>query len=139
MLLSDEPEMTEKDRLNRLTGSIIGAAIEVHKELGPGLLESAYEACLAYELGERGLSVERQKPLPVVYKQVKLDCGYRIDLLVNGEVVLELKAVDKLLPIHEAQLLSYLKLSGCKVGLLINFHVEMLKDGIRRKVSDLSE
>ena len=93
----------------------------------------------AYELGERGLSVERQKPLPVVYKQVKLDCGYRIDLLVNGEVVLELKAVDKLLPIHEAQLLSYLKLSGCKVGLLINFHVEMLKDGIRRKVSDLSE
>ena len=106
----------------------------VHRELGPGLLESAYEACLAFELVERGLSVERQKALPVKYRGVNVDCGYRIDLLVEGKVIIELKAVERLEPIHEAQLLSYLKLSGCKVGLLINFNVKVLKSGIRRLV-----
>ena len=131
--------MKEKDELNQLTENIIGTAIDVHRELGPGLLESAYEACLAYELAQRGLSVERQKGLPLAYKGVKLDCGYRIDLLVEGRVVIELKAVETLEPIYKAQLLSYLKLSGCKVGLLINFHVEMLKDGIRRVVYRLEE
>jgi GxxExxY protein len=131
--------MEEKEKLSKLTEQIIGGGIEVHRELGPGLLESAYEACLAYELADRGLSVERQKALPVTYKGVKLHCGYRIDLLVAGQVVIELKAVEALEPIHEAQVLSYLKLSGCKVGLLINFHVGMLKDGIRRIVYRLEE
>ena len=120
-----------------ITGQIIGAAIAVHRALGPGLLESTYEACLAYELMQRGLRVEKQKELPVVYSGVHLDCGYRIDLLVESVVIVELKAVDTLAPIHEAQLLSYLKLSGCKIGLLINFNVEILKDGIRRRVLDL--
>ena len=118
--------------LNRLTGQIIGAAIEVHRHLGPGLLESTYEACLAYELEQLGLSFERQKPLPLVYKEMRLDQGYRIDLLVEQQVVVELKVVEEIAPVHEAQLLSYLKLSGCSVGLLINFDVKLLKDGIRR-------
>ncbi len=118
--------------INEITSQIIGSAIEVHKQLGPGLLESAYEACLAYELIERGLKVEQQKPLPVQYKDVKLDAGYRLDLLVEDIVVVELKAVEKVLPIHEAQILSYLKLSGLKVGLLINFNVKLLKNGIKR-------
>lgn len=126
-----------QEKLNKITERIIAAAIAVHRGLGPGLLESAYEACLAYELAERGLAVERQKGLPVTYHGVRLDCGYRIDLLVEGLVVVELKAVEKLEPIHEAQLLSYLKLSACKVGLLINFNVKMLKDGLRRMVNDL--
>jgi GxxExxY protein len=126
-----------KERLNEITDQIIAAAIEVHRALGPGLLESAYEACLAHELAERGLAVERQKGLPVSYRGVKVECGYRIDLLVEGAVVVGLKAVERLEPIHEAQLLSYLKLSGCKVGLLINFNVRMLKDGLRRMVKDL--
>ena len=121
--------------LNELTQRIIGAAIEVHRTLGPGLLESAYEACLAFELGERGLHVARQVALPVVYKDVQIDCGYRVDLLVEDAVVVELKAVEKLRPIHEAQVLSYLKLSGRHVGLLINFNVTLLKDGIRRLVA----
>lgn len=125
--------------LNRITEAVIGAAMAVHRELGPGLLESTYEACLAYELIERGLAVERQKELPVMYRGVKLDCGYRIDLLVEGAVVVELKAVERLEPIHEAQLLSYLKLSGCKVGLLINFNVRVLTHGIRRLVNGLQE
>ena len=111
----------EKEKLNQITDRIIGAAIQVHRTLGPGLLESAYETCLAFELAERGLKVERQKPLPVIYRKVNLDCGYRLDLLVEDVVIVELKTVDCLAPIHEAQLLSYLKLSGCKVGLLINF------------------
>ena len=127
--------MTEEERLNALTKSIIGAAIQVHRGLGPGLLESAYEACLAFELVERGLKVEQQKPLPVVYRGVRLDCGYRLALLVEGEVIVEIKAIDRLATIHQAQLLSYLKLSGCKVGLLINFNVNVLKDGIRRVVN----
>ena len=128
-----------KTELNRITEIIIGAAMAVHRELGPGLLESAYEACLAYELPERGLSVERQKALPVRYRGVNVDCGYRIDLLVEGKVIVELKAVERLEAIHKAQLLSYLKLSGCKVGLLINFNVKILKDGIRRLVNELEE
>ena len=125
--------------LNRITEIIIGAAMAVHRELGPGLLESAYEACLAYELPERGLGVEKQKALPVRYRGVNVDCGYRIDLLVEGKVIVELKAVERLEAIHKAQLISYLKLSGCKVGLLINFNVKVLKDGIRRLVNELEE
>jgi GxxExxY protein len=108
--------MSEREKINATTDAIINAAIEVHKALGPGLLESAYEACLVYELRERGLQVEPQKPLPIVYKGVNLDCGYRIDLMVNQLVLIELKSVDALAPIHHAQLLAYLKLSGIKVG-----------------------
>ena len=122
---------------NKVTEAIISAAIRVHRALGPGLLESAYEACLEYELSQRGLRVERQKALPVVYRDVRLDCGYRIDLLVEDAIVVEVKSVDQLAPIHEAQLLSYLRLSGYQVGLLINFNTKMLKDGIRRLVHNL--
>ncbi len=138
----EDVEMTgsrEEVQLNRITETVIGAAIEVHRFLGPGLLESAYERCLAFELAGSGLQVESQKPLPVVYKDVHLDCGYRLDLLVEDKVIVELKAVDELAPIHQAQLLSYLKLSGCKVGLLINFNVPLLKDGIRRVVNGFPE
>ena len=127
--------MTEKQRLNGITQNIIGAAIQVHRTLGPGLLESAYETCLAYEITQRGISLEQQKPLPLIYEQVKLECGYRIDLLVDGSVVVEVKSVEALAPIHSAQVMSYLKLSGCKVALLINFNVRVLKDGIRRFVN----
>ena len=126
-----------EELINSITSSIIGAAINVHRELGPGLLESTYEACLVYELAQEGIKVERQKALPVVYRGVRLDCGYRIDLLVQGQVVVEVKAVGRLEPIHRAQILSYLKLSGCKVGLLINFNVKMLKDGVCRLVNEL--
>ncbi|HLF04401.1 MAG TPA: GxxExxY protein [Dehalococcoidia bacterium] len=126
----------ERESLNQVTAAIIGAAIEVHRTLGPGLLESAYEACLAYELLERGLKVEQQKPLPLVYKEVTLDCGYRLDLLVENAVIVEIKAVDRAQPIHQAQLLSYLKLSGCEVGLLINFNVTVLKEGIHRLINN---
>ena len=136
---AESAEMIERENLNRITESIIGAAIEVHRALGPGLLESAYEACLTFELAQRGLKVEQQKPLPVVYREVKLDCGYRLDLLVEEVVIVEVKAVDRLMPIHQAQLLSYLKLSGCKVGLVINFNVKVLKDGIRRLVNDFPD
>jgi GxxExxY protein len=128
--------MTE---MNRITDIVISAAIAVHRELGPGLLESAYEACLVYELIQHGLSVERQKSVPVTYRGVKIDCGYRIDLLVEDKVVVELKAVERLEPIHEAQLLSYLKLSGYQIGLLINFNVRMLKQGIKRLVNNFKE
>ena len=120
-------------RENRFTSQIIGAAIEVHRQLGPGLLESSYETCLAYELEARGLTIERQKPLPIVYKEIHLEHGYRIDILVNQLVVVELKVVEAITAVHEAQMLSYLKFSGCTVGLLINFNVALLKDGgIRR-------
>ena len=115
-----------------LTGKIIGAAIEVHRALGPGLLESAYEACLIYELRLKRLKVESQKPLPVFYKDVMLDCGYRLDLVVDDQVIVEIKSVISFAAIHETQLLSYLKLSEYKVGLLINFNMKILKDGIRR-------
>ena len=131
--------MEEKERLNQITDSIIGAAIEVHSALGPGLLESAYEACLVFELAERGLKVEQQKPLPVIYRQVKLDCGYRLDMLVENVVIIEVKVVDHLAPIHKAQLLSYLRLSGCKVGLLINFNVKVLRDGVVRVVNNFPD
>ena len=117
-----------------LTAQIIGAAIEVHRELGPGLLESAYQACLARELSLRGLPFMQEKPLPVEYKGTPVDCGYRLDFLVDSKVIVELKAVDALAPVHEAQLLTYLKLTGCRVGLLINFYVPVLKDGIKRLV-----
>lgn len=123
----------------QLTHEIIGAAIEVHRTLGPGLLESAYEECLARELALHGIPFERQKPLPLVYKDVKLDCGYRVDLLVDGRVILELKSVEALAPIHEAIVLTYLRLSGCKIGLLINFNVSVLKDGVKRLVLDYAE
>ncbi len=125
----------DKDPLNNVTSGIIGAAIDVHRALGPGLLESAYEACLAYELIQREMKVEQQKPLPLIYRDVQLDCGYRIDLLVDDAVTLEIKSVDSLAPIHQAQLFSYLKLSGCAVGLLINFNVKLLKQGIVRMVN----
>jgi GxxExxY protein len=121
-------------KLNQLTEQIIGAAIEVHKAIGPGLLESAYEECLCRELDLRGIPFERQRPLPVEYKGARLDCGYRLDLLVEGVVVVEIKAVVAMEPIHEAQLLTYLKLGGWKLGLLINFNVPVLKDGIRRRI-----
>ncbi len=117
-----------------LTRKIIGAAIEVHRALGPGLLESAYQVCLARELTLQGIPFESEVPIPVVYKGVNLDAGYRADLIVDGKVVIELKAVESLLPVHEAQLLTYLKLTNCKVGLLINFNVPVLKDGIIRRV-----
>jgi GxxExxY protein len=120
------------DELNKITEAIIGAAIEVHRVLGPGLLESAYLACLVFELRQRGFQVLEQVPLPLIYKEVELDCGYRLDLLVNDAVIVEVKSVDSLAPIHEAQLLSYLKLADCKLGLLINFNVKMLKYGIKR-------
>ncbi len=120
--------------LNQVTSQTIGAAIDVHRALGLGLLESAYEACLAYELVNRGLNVEQQKPLPITYKDVSLDAGYRLDLLVERSVIVELKAVDSLTPLHKAQLMSYLKLSGLNLGLLINFNVQVLKSGIQRVI-----
>ena len=122
---------------NEISKIIIGKAIEVHKALGPGLLESAYQECLYYELNEEGLNVEKQKPMPIVYKDVKLDHGYRIDLLVEDKVVIELKTVDALIDVHEAQILTYLKLGDYKLGLLINFKVSLLKNGIRRFVNNL--
>jgi GxxExxY protein len=130
-----EEELGIGEKKNPLTERIIGAAIEVHRHLGPGLLEATYEACLAYELTDRGLTVERQLELPVIYRGVRVDCGYRIDLLVERTVIVELKSVEKLLPIHEAQLLSYLKLSGHRLGLLINFNVTRLTEGLKRKVN----
>ncbi len=120
--------------INDLTGQIIGSAIEVHKALGPGLLESAYEECLCHEFDLREISYKRQHAIPVQYKGAKLDCGYRMDILVDNRVVLELKSVDCLEPIHEAQVLTYLKLTGFKVGLLINFNVPVLRDGVKRLI-----
>ena len=120
--------------LNDPTGKIIGAAIDVHKALGPGLLESTYEECLSHEFDLQQINHKRQQALPVEYKGVKLDCGDRIDTLVEDLVIIELKAVDSLQPIHEAQILTYLKLAGIKVGLLINFNVQVLKEGIRRLI-----
>ena len=131
--------MEDKDKLDQITRRIIGAAIEVHKAVGPGLLESAYQACLAFELREQGLKVEEQLPLPVIYKNVKLDCGYRIDLLVENEIVVEIKAMEALAPIHDAQLLSYLRLSRKRVGLLMNFHMRVLKDGLKRIVNEFPD
>jgi GxxExxY protein len=115
-----------------LTEKVIGFAIEVHRQLGPGLLESSYEECLCYELKENSISFRPQVPLPVVYKGVRLDCGYRLDILLEEQVILELKTVERLIPIHEAQMLTYLKLSGVRTGLLLNFNSAVLKDGLRR-------
>jgi len=122
--------------LNKITEHIIKAAVDIHKTLGPGLLETAYEKCLVYELSQKNLKIEQQKPLPVIYKNVKLDCAYRLDLLVEDEVVVELKAVEILLPIHQAQLLSYLKLASFKVGLLLNFNERFMVNGIKRLVNN---
>ena len=125
-----------KEQLNALTERIIAAVIAVHHELGPGMLETAYESCLAYELLDRGLLVERQKALPLVYRNQVLDCGFRIDLLVEQAVVVEVKSIERFERVHGAQLVSYLRLSGCKVGLLINFNVKWwVQDGISRKVN----
>ncbi|MEE4285536.1 MAG: GxxExxY protein [Mariniphaga sp.] len=120
------------EKLNQITYEIIGAAYKVHSTLGPGLLESAYEVCLEYELLKKGFKVERQKPLPVIYEDVKLDAGYRIDLLVEDDVIVELKAVEEIAPIHQAQIMTYLKLSDRKLGLLMNFNVTNMKKGIKR-------
>lgn len=129
--------MPERDELIRLTNVIIGAAIEVQSALGPGLLEAVYESCLAYELRERGYAVEQQKPLPLVYKEVQMECGYRLDLLINEAVIVEVKAVEELAPVHRVQLLSYLRLAHLRVGLLINFHAMPLYQGIKRLVNNL--
>jgi GxxExxY protein len=126
----------ERERLDLLTEKIIGFGIDVHRALGPGLLESAYEECLCYELSEAGVGFTRQTHLPVAYKNVKLDCGYRMDILVDESVIVEVKTVTQLIPIHTAQLLSYLKMSGVRVGLLLNFHVPVLKTGLKRIVND---
>jgi GxxExxY protein len=117
---------------NELTSTIIGCAIEVHKQLGPGLLESAYQECLYYELKKSGLKVQKEKPMPIVYKEIKLDHGYRIDLLVNDKIVIEIKTVENFTEVHTAQVLTYLKLGNYPLGLLINFHVATLKNGIKR-------
>ncbi len=119
-------------RENELSGQVIGAAIEVHKQLGPGLLESAYEECLAHEMKLRGIFFERQKAVPLTYKGVQLDCGYRLDFLVDGLVVVELKTVKNFEPVHEAQMITYLRLTNKKLGLLLNFHTPLMKKGIKR-------
>ena len=128
--------MKEHDE-NELSRIVFDAALTVHKVLGPGLLESAYEECLFYELSKTGLKIERQKPLPLVYKEVRMDIGYRLDLLFNQKVIIELKAVEALTDVHLAQMLTYLKLSGCKLGMLINFNVAVIKNGVKRVVHNL--
>lgn len=136
LFLPEPPEMMTDDAL---TEQIIGAAIEVHRAVGPGLLESAYEHCLHFELANRGIRTERQKTLPIRYKECEIDAGYRIDLWVEGRVIIELKAVERLQPIHSAQLITYLKLSGCHLGLLINFNEKLLKNGLKRIVNEYPE
>lgn len=126
-------------RVNEITRDVIGAAIEVHRHLGPGLLESAYQVCLARELLVRGIPFQRERPLPLEYKGIRLECGYRIDLLIAGAVVVEVKSVEAIAPVHEAQLLTYLRLGGWHVGLLINFNVVVLKNGICRRVLAFKE
>jgi len=119
---------------DELSNKVIGCALEVHKALGPGLMESVYEKCLSYELAKAGLKYETQKAMPVIYKGIKIDCGFRIDILVEGKLIVELKSVDKVLPIHQSQVLTYMKLAGISTGLLLNFNVTKLKDGIQRFV-----
>ena len=121
-------------KFDELSNQVIGCALEVHRNLGPGLLESTYEQCLAYELKAAGMRFKLQHPLPVEYKYIKLDCGYRIDVFIEDRIIVELKSVDKILPIHQAQLLTYMKLSNISIELLINFNVKYLKDGIKRMV-----
>lgn len=135
-LTAESAEFAEKEE-NRISGVILDAAIAVHTAIGPGLLESAYEACLAYELVSRGLKIQTQVPLPITYRRVRIDAAYRLDLLVENLVIVEIKAVERLSPIHDAQILSYLKLSNKRLGLLINFHVLRLKDGYKRIVNGL--
>jgi GxxExxY protein len=125
--------------INKLSSKIIGAAIEVHKALGPGLLESTYEECICHEMSFGGLSLERQKPLAIMYKGMKLDCGYRLDVVVEKAIILELKSCEKIEPIHRPQLLTYLKLSGLNLGLILNFNVTLMRDGIVRIVNELQE
>ncbi len=122
----------QNDFLGDCSSEVIGACIEVHRRLGPGLLESAYRICLAYELSQRGLQFERERPLPVTYKEVKLECGYRLDFVVQSELIVEIKAVECLVPVHQAQLLTYLKLTGLRTGLLVNFNESVLRHGLRR-------
>ena len=129
--------LVERHRLNALSGLVVDAAVDVHRALGPGLLESAYEACLAFELRERELLVRTQVELPIVYKSIQLDVGYRIDIVVDEAIVVELKTVHKLLPVHEAQLLTHLKLGRYRLGLLLNFYVPLMRDGIKRIVNNL--
>ena len=128
--------MPEQEELDVISSSIIGAAIDVHRELGPGLLESAYEHCLAFELSQRGHTVERQKLVPIQYRDTEVDAGFRLDLLVDQKIIVELKAVDTIAPIHKAQIMTYLKLTGLKVGLLMNFNVRILKHGLHRIVNN---
>jgi GxxExxY protein len=125
--------------INKLSNQVIGLAIDTHKELGPGLLESAYEMCFCHELSTAGIVFERQKNMPVHYKGLKIDCGYKIDILVESAIVIELKVVERLLPLHEAQLLTYMNLGDWKLGFLMNFNVSMLKNGIRRRVLNFYE
>jgi len=129
----------ETQRENQITETVIGCAIAIHRALGPGLLESAYEKCLCYELSQSGLPFRRQVPLPLTYKRVTLDCGYVMDIVAGDLVVVELKTVERLLPIHDAQLITYLRLSGCPVGLLLNFNVPVMKSGIKRLVNEFDE
>ena len=129
-------ETPESQKINRITEKIIGCAIEIHRNLGPGLLESAYEECLCYELKQVGLEFKRQVPLPVIYKGINLECGYRMDIVIEDLVIVEIKAIERILPVHEAQLLSYLKIYNKKVGLLMNFHVPILKSGLKRIVNN---
>ena len=128
--------MTEQQELDAISKGVIGAAIDVHRALGPGLLEAAYESCLAFELAQRGQFVERQKAVPIIYKAVEVEAGFRVDLLVDQRIIVELKAVEALAPIHKAQLLTYLKLTGLKIGLLMNFNVNILKHGLHRVVNN---
>jgi len=128
---------TSEERLNRISGSIVGAAIQVHSVLGPGLLESVYETCLAWELREQGFVVRSQVPVPIVYKGIALDAGYRVDLVIDESVVAEIKTVTKVLPVHKAQVLTYLRLLRCPLGLLLNFYVPLMRDGVRRVVNGL--
>jgi GxxExxY protein len=127
------------ENINKLSSKIIGAAIEVHKAVGPGLLESAYETCLCHELNLQGVSFERQRPLPIEYKGERLDCGYRLDIVVENRIILELKSCEEIEPIHRAQLLTYLKLAGLSLGLLSNFNVTVMRDGIVRIVNQIKE
>jgi len=127
-----EPVDARTQKLNEITEKVIGCAISVHRVLGPGLLESAYEECLCYELSQLGLAFKRQVPLPVTYKEVQLDCGYRMDIVVEDLLIVEIKAVERIIPVHEAQLLSYLKLANKPIGLIMNFHVAVLKNGLKR-------
>jgi len=134
--MSESPPRRRDRREDQITDRVIGCAIEVHRNLGPGLLESAYERCLCHEIRQSGLKCQTQVALPIHYKGLELDCGYRLDLLVEESVILEIKAIERLLPIHEAQLLTYLKLTGYKVGLLLNFNVPVLKEGLHRIVNN---